>query len=144
MVLAAFFAGAAVTLLLVQAAGQEEVSPTITEVLQKRVSINVEDGTPVEVWDAAFRAWSQAALSMGGMTFKGSPGMSPEYRGERNRRVTLVVEDIRVGDLMRLVAALNGCDVYITGQREIVMAATDSEREVKGVQLLPPLSAADY
>jgi hypothetical protein len=146
IIIAALVACSAGAFVLSRVAGAEEqVTPTMTEILQARVSVKVENATAVQLWDAVFKASGDAAVKLGASSFKASPGIAPEYIPTINKdwRVTLTVNNIRVGDLLRLVAAVYGCDVYVKGQREIALVPPET-REQQGVVTIPPLSANDY
>jgi len=146
IIVAALIACSAGAFVLSRVAGAEEqVTPTMTQILQARVSVKVENATAVQLWDAVFKACGDAAVRLGATTFKAAPGIAPEYVGEVSKdwRISLSVNNIRVGDLLRLVAAAYGCDVYIKGQREIALVPPET-REQQGVVTIAPLSANDY
>ncbi len=146
MIAAATIACSAVAFFVERAVGQEEhLGPTMTQILQARVSLNVQNAKPVEVWDAAFKACAEAAVKAGAEGFTAAPDLAPEYPAAAHQewRITLSVKDMRVGDLLRLLGAILGCDVYVKGQREIALAAP-ATREQRGVLAIAPLSANDY
>lgn len=145
VVAACLIACSAMAFLAGRAAGQEQAVPTMTEILQQRVSVSVQDAATLQLWDAVSRVCAEAAHKAGADSLTLAPGVAPEYVGaiSKDWRVSLSLTNIRVGDLLRVTAALYGCDVYVKGQREIAMAAPET-REMKGVQSIPPLTANDY
>lgn len=141
IVTGAVTAGLAGAFLVGKAAGQEEqVSPTITELFQQPVSVNVQNADWGKFTLAVSLAGAEAAGKLGvkqvGVDWAAGPG-------DRKWQITLSVQDVRLGDLLRAVAALGKGDVYVKGPNQLVLAAPQA-RASRGVQDIPPLHSSDY
>jgi len=122
----------------------------MTTILQKRVSINAQNVMRGQLGRAAADVLSAAAPEPvgGGSVFKFVVLLSvPRGVHPKNERFSVAAENVRAGDMIRAVAALLGGDVYVTGERELVLAGPDSGSEnieLYHLSELTPLKARDY